>query len=848
MFDKNVEGQAQNGGNFVAPSNEYIRLKRDQMLIDNQLSATGTAAVCAVVLTCFLYFQSIPEYLAIWSISFFVFVVGMRFYLQSVKKRLPLSPIRRNISITLSVISGVIWGSIVFTLVPDPDPAIQNLVCFAMAGITAGVCISMSSQVRNVIAFNTPALTLPAVYLVNQGGAVNYGMAFLIAIYFVMTLSIVRRSNRQVTTALENEFAAERKSEALEHQKSLLDKEVAARNRSETQLMAILAQARSFNGTLERVFKAFLTHDRSSDAFIRMATEEVSRALSIERVSVWFFSENRDRIVCQDLFQASDATHTHGAEIKAEEFPKYFEAIDSSMAIVASNAGTDPRTCDFGPTYLDPQDIKSLLDAPLTGAEEVRGIICCESVAFPRDWSAEEVSFVTSIAQFISIHLLSDDSRNLAEALREAMIAAQKASATKSVFLANMSHEIRTPMNGVMGMLDLLRDSSLSVDQLDKLDTARNSASVLLNILDDVLDVSKLEAGQVALENRPCAPRTLVQETISLFEPKSSSKNISLTCEIADDLPPVVNGDPLRIKQVLNNLVGNAIKFTNKGQVTIGVTASEIGDGEVTLRFSVSDTGVGIPEAAKSNLFQRFVQADTSTTREFGGTGLGLAICRQLVTLMGGTIDFESRAGTGSTFWFTIPTKECQPATPDNHHMPQADDGPLIDEQRHILVAEDNPINQKVVQAFLEPTGHIVEMVNNGAEALAAVQAKRFDLILMDVQMPLMDGVTATKAIRNLAGPQKDVPIIALTANAMSGDREKYLHHGMTDYISKPIDPIELGEKIRAVSSNRPAAVSSKTPSDTKSSLAIDRQTPTKDDENALSDSLDDIDAAKANI
>ena len=244
-----------------------------------------------------------------------------------------------------------------------------------------------------------------------------------------------------------------------------------------------------------------------------------------------------------------------------------------------------------------------------------------------------------------------------------------------------------------------------------------------------------------------------------------------MTVSLDPGIPKAVKGDDLRIKQVLSNLIGNAIKFTPHGSIHVSALYETYGALDY-LRFEVTDTGIGIPASTQTTLFERFVQADSSTTREFGGTGLGLAICKQLVALMGGKIGVVSAPGQGSTFWFTVTA----PAAEDEETLEsaQADiDVPMCPSPCRILVAEDNPVNQKVVRAFLETAGHELNIVNNGAEALAAVQSSRFDLILMDIQMPIMDGVTATKAIRALTGPQRNIPIIALTANAMAGDKEK---------------------------------------------------------------------------
>jgi signal transduction histidine kinase/ActR/RegA family two-component response regulator len=380
--------------------------------------------------------------------------------------------------------------------------------------------------------------------------------------------------------------------------------------------------------------------------------------------------------------------------------------------------------------------------------------------------------------------------------LRQARACAERSAQAKADFLASMSHEIRTPMNGVIGMLDLLTWADMPSDQARYLEIARDSARSLLTVINDVLDHSRLESGTVELEETRFSPRQLVERSVALLAGGAAGKGVPVEMDPAEDIPDAVVGDPTRLRQILFNLIGNAIKFTEAGEIRVGLAHRVEPDGAITLDLTVRDTGIGIPPEAQARLFDRFTQADSSTARRYGGTGLGLAISKQLVELMGGSIGVESEPGRGSLFWFSI---TCAPALAAG---PEPDTGGAActvppDHPSRILVVEDNAVNQILVTQLLGRFGHEVDLAATGAEALEALKLRDYDLVLMDIFMPGMDGVTTTRMIRRMTSAAARIPIVALTANAMPGDRETYLAAGMTDYVSKPIDPTALFAAIR---------------------------------------------------
>jgi signal transduction histidine kinase/DNA-binding response OmpR family regulator len=524
-------------------------------------------------------------------------------------------------------------------------------------------------------------------------------------------------------------------------------------------------------------------------------TETASHVLAVERASIWLFREDRSTIQLQDLYEDSTCQHSAGAVLQTDQFPSYLQALArEEQTRAAPDAHLDPRPRERSSSSLTPCGSGARLDALIRHRGKTVGVLCHEHLGSPRTWTSHEMTVATSLAMMVTLAMESTERRESEKALRQAKERAEKASAAKNEFLASVSHEIRTPMNAIVGMADLLWETDLAPEQRKYLRIFRRAGGNLLNLINDILDLSKVEVGHLELESTEFDLSDLIEKAIEILALRANEKGLELACHISPDVPCAVIGDPHRLHQIILNLISNAIKFTDSGSVMVWVKPDPEIPSLGAIRFAVSDTGIGIPSDKLASIFESFTQAHASTTRMYGGTGLGLAISQRLAERMAGRIWVESTLGEGSTFHCCVQLAVPSGQTPTRHNIPLDLHG------IRALVVDDHAINRLILHESLAALGAEVTDTASGHDAIeewrrAAESSRPYQLVLLDCRMPEMDGFHVAEEIKR-ADPSQGPTIVMLTSRHWADDIARTYDMGLGGYLIKPIRRSDLIQTI----------------------------------------------------
>ena len=541
--------------------------------------------------------------------------------------------------------------------------------------------------------------------------------------------------------------------------------------------------------------KSEAVHSGDLTQALHAITEASGEVLAVERASIWLFEDDRSAIRLLDLHQRSARSHQAGTILRAFEYPAYFQAVETEEhAIAAHDAHRDPRTREFSKNYLAPLNIGAMLDAPVRRKGRVIGVLCHEHVGGCRTWTADEENVASSLATMVTLAMEATDRREAERALRVAKEAAEVANKAKSEFLASMSHEIRTPMNAIIGMADVLWDTPLTAEQRKYLRVVRRAGGSLLSLINDILDLSKVEAGRLELDSVEFDLNELIEKAVEILALRANDKGLELACHLSPDVPCQLIGDPNRLHQILVNLIGNAIKFTDHGSVLLHVLPNPDLERPGAIRFSIEDTGIGIPDDKLTNIFESFIQAHSAISRLYGGTGLGLPISKHLAELMGGRIWVVSREGCGSIFHCSVQL-ELQPGQTKPEQAPM----PRLKGVR-ILVVDDFPINRLILRDILTQWQADVTEAEDAATAeqelrRAAKEGRPYRLLFIDCRMPGADGFEMAQAVKNDPAFEQ-VLIIMLASDRWADDIARTYDLGLGGYLVKPIRRSDLAQTL----------------------------------------------------